>query len=87
MRMLDQGEQDDKVIAVHADDPEFKGYTDISELAPHRLQEIKRFFEDYKKNENKVVVVDEFLGATDAKRIIKECMELYINEFIPKRMR
>lgn len=24
MRMLDQGEQDDKVIAVHADDPEFR---------------------------------------------------------------
>lgn len=24
MRMLDQGEQDDKIIAVHADDPEFR---------------------------------------------------------------
>ncbi len=48
MPMIDQGEQDDKIIAVHADDPEFKGYSDISELPKHRLMEIKRFFEDYK---------------------------------------
>jgi inorganic pyrophosphatase len=42
MQMLDQGERDDKLIAVHADDPEFKGFTDISQLPPHRLAEIKR---------------------------------------------
>jgi hypothetical protein len=33
-----------------------------------------RFFEDYKKNENKLVVVDEFLGRKDALRIIREAM-------------
>lgn len=43
MQMIDQGEQDDKVIAVHADDPEFKGYNDISELPKHRLMEIRRY--------------------------------------------
>lgn len=42
MAMLDQGEQDDKVIAVHADDPEFKHFTDVNQLPPHRLAEIKR---------------------------------------------
>lgn len=42
MQMLDQGEQDDKLIAVHADDPEFKHFTDISQLPPHRLNEIRR---------------------------------------------
>ena len=40
--MIDQGEQDDKIIGVHADDPEYKEYTDISELPAHRLAEIKR---------------------------------------------
>lgn len=40
--MLDQGERDDKIIAVHADDPEYKTYNDISELATHRLLEIRR---------------------------------------------
>jgi inorganic pyrophosphatase len=43
---LEQGEKDDKIIAVCADDPEYRHYNDISELSPHRLQEIKRFFED-----------------------------------------
>ena len=43
MRMIDQGEQDDKIIAVHADDPEYKGYSDICQLPPHRLQEIRRW--------------------------------------------
>lgn len=42
MQMLDQGEQDDKIIGVHADDPEYRDYTDISQLPPHRLLEIRR---------------------------------------------
>lgn len=42
MQMLDQGEQDDKLIAVHADDPEYKSFTDISQLPSHRLAEIRR---------------------------------------------
>lgn len=44
--MIDQGEKDDKIIAVCADDPEVKHYTDINQLPPHRLAEIRRFFED-----------------------------------------
>lgn len=41
-----QGEKDDKIIAVCADDPEYRHYTDINQLPPHRLAEIRRFFED-----------------------------------------
>lgn len=40
--MLDQGEQDDKIIAVHQDDPEFNHFSDIAELPPHRMAEIRR---------------------------------------------
>ncbi|KAK6126142.1 hypothetical protein DH2020_040120 [Rehmannia glutinosa] len=43
MPMIDQGEKDDKIIAVCADDPEYRNYTDIKELPPHRLAEIRRF--------------------------------------------
>ena len=43
MQMIDQGEQDDKIIGVHADDPEYRDYTDISQLPPHRLLEIRRW--------------------------------------------
>lgn len=41
-----QGEKDDKIIAVCADDPEYRHFKDIKDLPPHRLQEIRRFFED-----------------------------------------
>jgi inorganic pyrophosphatase len=41
-----QGEKDDKIIAVCADDPEYRHYKHIKELPPHRLAEIRRFFED-----------------------------------------
>ncbi|KAF9678291.1 hypothetical protein SADUNF_Sadunf07G0019700 [Salix dunnii] len=44
--LLFSGEKDDKIIAVCADDPEFVHYKDIKELPPHRLAEIRRFFED-----------------------------------------
>jgi inorganic pyrophosphatase len=38
---------------------------------------VKRFFQDYKVLENKQVEIDDFLGAADAIRIIRESLELY----------
>ncbi|KAG2282338.1 hypothetical protein Bca52824_053558 [Brassica carinata] len=77
MPMIDQGEKDDKIIAVCVDDPEYKHYTDIKELPPHRLTEIRRFFEDYKKNENKEVAVNDFLPNGPAVEAIQYSMDLY----------
>ncbi|RWW34877.1 hypothetical protein GW17_00000329, partial [Ensete ventricosum] len=71
---LKQGEKDDKIIAVCADDPEYKHFNDIKELPPHRLAEIRRFFEDYKKNENKEVAVNDFLPASSAYEAIQHSM-------------
>nr|CAB3478944.1 unnamed protein product [Digitaria exilis] len=77
MPMIDQGEKDDKIIAVCTDDPEYRHYNDLSELSPHRVQEIRRFFEDYKKNENKEVAVDEVQPAGTARDAIQYSMDLY----------
>ncbi|KAH9557246.1 hypothetical protein CY35_07G075200 [Sphagnum magellanicum] len=86
MPMIDQGEKDDKIIAVCADDPEYRHYKDIKELPPHRLAEIRRFFEDYKKNENKEVAVNDFLGAESAVEAIGHSMDLYAS-FVVESLR
>jgi len=77
MRMLDGGEADDKLIAVAAGDPSVNHYNDISELPEHFLSEMRNFFEDYKKLENKTVVVEDFLGRDDAHRILQESLVMY----------
>lgn len=77
MRMVDQKKMDDKIIAVHINDPEYAQYTDVSQLPEHKLKEIKRFFEDYKVLENKQTYVESFLGREEAANIVKESMKLY----------
>lgn len=77
MRMRDDKGIDDKIIAVSIKDPAFCGYQHHGELPDYQLREIRKFFEDYKVLENKQVVIDDFLGAQDAVRIIREALDLY----------
>jgi len=81
MRMRDNGEADDKIVAVANGDPSVNHYDDISELPTHIIQEVQSFFEDYKKLEEKETVVDDFLGKEVALQIIKEAFALYCEKF------
>ncbi len=80
MRMRDEKGQDDKIIAVHVDDPEYRGCHDIGDLPPHRLRELQRFFLDYKMLEGKEVVVDAPLGASDALLILHEVIAVFARD-------
>jgi inorganic pyrophosphatase len=77
MDMRDDQGPDQKIIAVHIDDPEYMGYHHINELPHHRLLELRRFFLDYKTLENKQVVVESFLGPPEALAILKEARDSY----------
>jgi inorganic pyrophosphatase len=77
MRMRDEKGLDDKIIAVSVKDPAFADYTDHTQLPGYILREIRRFFQDYKTLEHKQVVVEDFMGPTDAIRIVQEGLDLY----------
>jgi len=77
MRMIDGGELDDKIIAVAQHDMSVNHMNDINELPKHFFQELRNFFEDYKKLENKTVEVEEFQNAATAKRIISQSVVDY----------
>lgn len=81
MRMLDSGEADDKIIAVAAHDISVNHINEINELPPHFIVEMKSFFEDYKKLENKTVVVEEFQSKEVAYDIIERGIESYKKKF------
>ena len=49
MNMTDQGEGDDKIIAVAHNDISLSKINSLEDLPPHLLQMVHRFFEDYKK--------------------------------------
>ena len=80
MHMRDQGEADDKIVAVHVNDPAFADYRDISELPAHIAKEMRRFFEDYKALEGKAVEVAEMAGSVRAHEVLLEAFALYRRE-------
>jgi inorganic pyrophosphatase len=80
MKMRDDKGEDDKLIAVSADDPNFADYSDVSEIPSHRLRELKRFFEDYKALENKKVLVGEPQGRSEGLRVLRDAIRLYHRE-------
>jgi inorganic pyrophosphatase len=84
MNMLDQGENDEKILCVHIDDPAFNGFYHIWEIPDHRLRELKRFFEDYKKLEDKEVSVEGFLGPDKARAVVTRGMLKYQQEILPR---
>ena len=77
VRMIDQGEGDDKLIAVSPDDMSVSHVHDLQHLPPHFAKEVEHFFSEYKRLENKEVRIDGVQGKEDAQRIIHEGIARY----------
>ena len=83
VKMIDNDEVDEKIIAIPFGDPSYNSYSDISELPVHQFEEIRHFFTVYKQLEDKETSVLEVLGRKEAVKIIDDSLkaynELYIN--------
>jgi inorganic pyrophosphatase len=77
MTMIDSGKKDHKILAVAVNDPEFNGFSQASELPSHRLNMLRRFFQDYKTLEGKAVEVDDMAPADFTHAIIQDALERY----------
>ena len=75
--MIDGEQRDEKIIAIAEKDPFLNMYKDVTELPAHISSEIKHFFEVYKQLEGKKTEVEEFLGRTEAEKIIEKSIENY----------
>ena len=75
--MIDNGRNDEKIIAIPFNDPNYNVYTDISQLPAHIFEEMRHFFSVYKALENKETAVHEVQGTDAAMEIIRECIARY----------
>jgi inorganic pyrophosphatase len=78
MSMHDEKGRDDKLIAVHVDDPQYEVLRDIKELPQPRLRELEQFFRDNKMLEDKEVDVQGMLGPADALAVLEAATLLYV---------
>ncbi len=81
MQMIDNGEKDDKIIAVATKDPGVNYINDVHELPKHFIAVLRNYFENYKVLENKVVEIDEFQDKAAAYKVIDEAIAFYKSSF------
>ena len=79
--MIDNGRNDEKIIAIPHGDPTYNQYTDIKELPSHVFDEMRHFFTVYKNLENKTTAVNEVSGREEAVKIVAKSIESYIENF------
>lgn len=79
--MIDNGRNDEKIIAIPCSDPNYNMYSDISELPEHIFDEMRHFFTVYKNLENKETAVNEVSSREVAVEIIARAIEDYKVKF------
>lgn len=77
LSVIDRGFNDEKVIAVVEKDPRFDHINSLEDIPEHQKEEIKDFFENYKKLQNVEVNIGQFYSKDVAIKLIKEAKERY----------
>jgi inorganic pyrophosphatase len=77
LMMVDQGQGDEKIIAVGEGNPRYNDVFSYEDIYPHILKEITHFFSIYKDLEGKSVQVNGWKGATDAREIIVRAQQAF----------
>ena len=79
--MIDNGRNDEKIIAIPFEDPTYNHYTDISQLPEHISAEMNHFFTVYKQLEEKETIVNEVGDREKAVDIIRVAIDSYVDSF------
>ena len=75
--MRDEKGIDDKIVAVNARDPAYRGLASYADLPEHVFAQIRRFFADYKVLEGKPVEVEDVRGRDAALEIVRAALAAY----------
>ncbi|MBR6535351.1 MAG: inorganic diphosphatase [Clostridia bacterium] len=81
IKMIDNGRNDEKIIAIPFSDPNYNMYDNIDQLPMHVFEEMRHFFTVYKNLEHKTTAVDEVQGRDEAVKVIAEAIDRYIENF------
>lgn len=73
--MIDDGEKDEKIIAVPAHDPRYDHINKLTDLSPHLPKEIEHFFTHYKDLQNKKVEITGWGDREQALEMMKSSLE------------
>ena len=76
LSVIDNGQQDEKIIAVVDKDPRFKHIQEIDDIN-HLKDEIKDFFQNYKTLQNIKVETKDFHDKNSAIKLIEECKKRF----------
>jgi inorganic pyrophosphatase len=68
--MVDEGGEDEKLLAVPEGDPRFAEVFDLKDLPHHWLDEVENFFATYKVLEGKTSSTGDWKGAKEACRVL-----------------
>lgn len=84
-RMLDDGEVDDKIIAVLKDDPIYSQWNDVSECPQKIIDSLMHYFLTYKEipgtNKGAKIEITDTYGREEAERIIELSRQDYEDKF------